>query len=77
MYSARYRVAALGNVATDPALRGQGLAQQATAQLCRSLFATVSTIGLNVKADNVAAIACYRKLGFEVAAEYEESLFTA
>ena len=26
-------------------------------------------------ADKAAAIACYRKLGFEVAAEYEEAMF--
>lgn len=75
VYSSNYRVAALGNIATDPALRGQGLAQRATAQLCRALLTTVDTIELNVKADNTAAIACYRKLGFEVAAEYEEALF--
>ena len=75
VYSSDHRVAALGNVATDPSLRGQGLAQRATAQLCHSLFATVDTIGLNVKADNAAAIACYRKLGFEVVAEFEEAMF--
>ena len=75
VHSSIYRVAALGNIATDPALRGQGLAQRATAQLCRALLTTVDTIGLNVKADNTAAIACYRKLGFEVAAEYEEAMF--
>ncbi len=68
-------MAALGNIATDPALRGQGLAHRATAQLCHTLLATVETIGLNVKADNAAAIACYRKLGFDVAAEYEEAMF--
>ena len=77
VYSSTYRVAALGNIATDPALRGQGLAQRATAQLCRALLTTVDTIGLNVKADNAAAIACSRKLGFEVAAEYEEAMFDA
>ena len=75
VYSSAYRVAALGNVATDPSLRDQGLAQRATAKLCQSLLATVDTIGLNVKADNAAAIACYRKLGFEVAAEFEEVMF--
>ena len=33
---------------------------------------TVDHIGLNVKADNAPALACYRRLGFEVAAEYGE-----
>ncbi len=75
VYSSSYRVAALGNIATDSAWRGQGLAQRATAQLCRWLLDTVDTIGLNVNADNAAAIACYRKLGFEVAAEYDEAMF--
>ena len=77
VYSASYRVAALGNIATDPECRGQGLAQQVTAQLCRSLLATVDTIGLNVKVDNSAAIACYRKLGFETAAEFDEATFAS
>ncbi len=77
VYSPSYRVAALGNIATEPTRRGQGLAHQATAQLCQSLLATVDTIGLNVKADNAAAIACYRKLGFEVVAEYEEVMFVS
>jgi ribosomal protein S18 acetylase RimI-like enzyme len=36
------------------------------------LLQTVDLIGLNVRADNVAAIACYRRLGFTVVAEYEE-----
>ncbi|MCH9684202.1 MAG: GNAT family N-acetyltransferase [Deltaproteobacteria bacterium] len=72
VYSPRYRVAALGNVTTDPGARGRGLARRATARLCRSLYATVDTIGLNVHADNQAAIACYRSLGFETIGEYEE-----
>ena len=33
---------------------------------------TVDHIGLNVKADNAAAVACYRRLGFRPVAEYEE-----
>ncbi len=72
VYSPRYRVAALGNVTTDPAARGRGLARRATAHLCRSLYATVETIGLNVQADNQAAISCYRSLGFEEIGQYEE-----
>ena len=30
------------------------------------------TIGLNVKADNISAIACYQNLGFEQVATYDE-----
>jgi ribosomal protein S18 acetylase RimI-like enzyme len=40
--------------------------------LCQSLLEKVEHVGLNVKADNDAAIACYRKLGFEVVAPYGE-----
>ena len=70
--STRYRVAALGNVATAPAHRGQGLATSATARLCQRLLSEADVIGLNVHAENRAAQACYRKLGFEQAAVYEE-----
>jgi ribosomal protein S18 acetylase RimI-like enzyme len=73
VYSARYRVAALGNITTHPGLRGRGLATAASARLCRELVqAGVDCIGLNVKADNTAALSCYRKLGFERVAEYGE-----
>ncbi|MDD5657168.1 MAG: GNAT family N-acetyltransferase [Elusimicrobia bacterium] len=70
--SPRYRVAALGNIATHPDFRGQGLAKIVTAAVCRNLLATADHIGLNVKAGNAAAIACYRSLGFEIHASYEE-----
>ncbi|MGE0713112.1 MAG: GNAT family N-acetyltransferase [Planctomycetota bacterium] len=67
-------VAALGNITTDPARRGQGLARAVTAAVCRGLLASgVTTIGLNVKADNAAAIACYERLGFVLAAPYLEA----
>lgn len=72
VYSADQRVAALGNITTAPAARGRGLATKVTAALCRSLLQTVDLIGLNVRADNGAAIACYQRLGFAVVAEYEE-----
>jgi len=72
VYSETYRVAALGNITTHPAYRSQGHAQQVTARLCQSLSKTVDLIGLNVKADNHSAIACYRKLGFGVVASYNE-----
>ena len=72
VYSNKYRVAALGNITTHPAFRGQGFAQSVTARLCRSLSENVDHIGLNVKADNTAAVALYKKLGFEITAAYDE-----
>ena len=74
VHSPVWRVAALGNVATLPALRGQGLATQACRDLCRRLLADgIDTIALNVRAGNAPAIASYRRLGFEVAGEYVEA----
>jgi len=72
VYSAKYRVAALGNIATHPAHRNKGYSRLVTARLCQSLSATVDHIGLNVKADNSPALSCYRKLGFEIIATYGE-----
>ena len=71
--SKRGRVAALGNVATDPSMRGQGLARIASAAVCKAL-ADLDPIGLNVVNDNAAAIAMYRDLGFERRSSYEEHL---
>ena len=72
VHSPSQRVAALGNITTHPAHRGQGHARATTARLCQHLMQTCDHIGLNVKADNAAAIRCYARLGFEVVAEYEE-----
>ncbi len=71
--SHEYKVAALGNITTRPDARGHGFATIATARLCQELVrAGIECIGLNVKADNRAAIACYEKLGFERSARYGE-----
>jgi ribosomal protein S18 acetylase RimI-like enzyme len=72
VYSASYRVAALGNVATLPEFRGQGLAARVCARLCRHLLETTEHVGLNVRHDNAAAIACYQRLGFSRVAVFEE-----
>ncbi len=72
VYSRRYRVAALGNITTHPRFRRHGLGRAVCARLCQELRQTVDHIGLNVKADNAAAIACYEGLGFVRVAEYEE-----
>ena len=72
VYSKRYKVAALGNITTLPAHRGRGLATRVTARLCQLLLDEGIEVGLNVKSDNHAAVACYRKTGFETVAAYEE-----
>jgi ribosomal protein S18 acetylase RimI-like enzyme len=72
VFSMRYRVAALGNIATRPECRNRGYGTRVAAALCRSLSEVGVRIGLNVRTDNAAAISCYRKIGFEVAARYGE-----
>lgn len=72
VYSQLYRVATLGNVTTHPRFRGQGLGTAVCAKLGQALLQTVDHIGLNVKADNLSALSCYTKLGFEPIATYEE-----
>jgi RimJ/RimL family protein N-acetyltransferase len=73
VYSRPYKVAALGNVTTRPDVRGQGLGKAVTARLCRELLrAGIEHVGLNVRADNRGAIACYEKLGFARVADYGE-----
>jgi predicted GNAT family acetyltransferase len=77
VYSEHYRVAALGNIVTHPAYRRRGYARQVMARLCQSVLEKVEHVGLNVKADNDAAIACYARLGFEIIAPYGEFTMTA
>lgn len=72
VYSRRYRVAALGNIATHPAHRCRGYGTLVTARLCETLLGEVEHIGLNVKADNEVALRCYQRLGFEIVAPYGE-----
>jgi len=71
-YSPEYGVAALGNITTLPEYRGQGLAAAVTAALCQSLIQRDTLVGLNVKADNLRAIATYARLGFAITDTYEE-----
>jgi RimJ/RimL family protein N-acetyltransferase len=78
VYSPAWGVAALGNVATLPAVRGRGLAQGACAALCRLLLDDgIETIALNVRTDNVAARRAYERIGFETVAEYVEASLVA
>ena len=74
VFSSQYKVAALGNIVTHPEYRNNGYGTQVTSALCKSLLHTDIDfrIGLNVKADNDAAIASYRHLGFKITALYNE-----
>ncbi|MBI3158797.1 MAG: GNAT family N-acetyltransferase [Chloroflexi bacterium] len=76
VYSPVYRVAGLGNITTHPAQRGRGLGAQVTAGLCKRLLQTVDHIGLNVRADNAAALRAYQKCGFEVVGTYYEAMLS-
>lgn len=77
VFSKRYGVAALGNIVTRPELRGRGYGKRVTAALCQALFGRVETIGLNVHAENAAAIKLYADLGFKKVADYGEVSLTA
>jgi len=72
VYSEKYRVAALGNITTHPGYRNQGLAKTVTTFLIDQLAHRVDRIGLNVHSENLPAIRCYQKIGFETLGQYEE-----
>ncbi|KPJ56286.1 MAG: hypothetical protein AMS16_02675 [Planctomycetes bacterium DG_58] len=72
VYSERYSVAALANVATHPEHRRRGLGRAVVSELCGNLLRTVDHVGLNVKAANTAAVDFYESLGFRAVASYEE-----
>lgn len=75
VYSEKYKVAAIGNITTHPEYRNKGFGTKVTGELCNSLLDRVNHIGLNVKADNLGAINCYKKLGFKIIDSYEEYMF--
>jgi ribosomal protein S18 acetylase RimI-like enzyme len=71
--SPRFRLATIGGVFTHPEYRGRGLARGVTGAVARDLVdAGVQLLALNVKQDNVPAIAAYRALGFTVHRPYLE-----
>lgn len=72
VWSPRYRVAALGNIATHPDWRGRGLGRRVTAALCRRCLEQADHVGLNVSVDNTAARRVYASLGFADHALYDE-----
>ncbi|HRU40247.1 MAG TPA: GNAT family N-acetyltransferase, partial [Candidatus Goldiibacteriota bacterium] len=63
-FSGEYGSAAIGNVAVAEKHRGRGMAKSVTASLCLDLWQEAKYIGLNVRADNYAAIKAYTDIGF-------------
>lgn len=72
VYSEKYKVASLGNITISPSFRGKSLCKKLTSAICINLLQNVDNIGLNVHTENLSAINCYKKTGFEIIAEYEE-----
>ena len=54
-----------GNVFTHRDMRGRGLAKAVTSAVTAELLETVDTVVLNVRVDNVPALAAYRALGYQ------------
>jgi ribosomal protein S18 acetylase RimI-like enzyme len=67
--------AAIGNVYVRRDRRGRGLGRAVTAAVLHEL-AGIETIGLNVRADNDAAIRVYESLGFVRHCDFREGLAT-
>jgi len=65
--------AAIGNVYVRRDRRGSGLSRIVTASVLHDLRG-IDTIGLNVRADNVAAIRVYESLGFVHHCDFREAL---
>lgn len=72
--SDQYKIAVLGNIATDAAHRGKHLATRVTGGLTNELHRQGKLVCLNVKADNAVAIKCYERLGFVKVHTYEEAI---
>jgi ribosomal protein S18 acetylase RimI-like enzyme len=65
VWSLEERVAAVGNVFTQPEYRGRGYATWCTGAVVRdALAAGLDTVVLNVREDNTPALRVYEKLGF-------------
>lgn len=69
------QTAQLQGIWTPPELRGKGLAAASLAAICDRLFEITPTLSLYVNDFNDAAIALYRRLGFERVGDFQTILF--
>jgi hypothetical protein len=69
------QTAQLQGIWTPPELRGQGLATASLAAICDRLFEITPTLSLYVNDFNDAAIALYRRVGFEHVGDFQTILF--
>jgi len=72
VYSKKYTIAVIGNISTSQKFRNMGLGTQLVNVLCKKLLVEVNGVGLNVRSDNLSAIAIYEKIGFKKTAVYHE-----
>ena len=70
--SERYGVVGIGNIVTAPEFRGRGFAGMITRALCRELIPRIALVALNVRRDNLPALSCYTRVGFQSVLHYEE-----
>lgn len=64
-YSEDYAVAAVAYVTTHPDFRKMRYAEKVVIALSKDLKDKIKYIGLNVRIDNLPAIKCYKRVGFE------------
>jgi ribosomal protein S18 acetylase RimI-like enzyme len=67
-------LAAVGNVLTHRDYRGRGLAKIVTGAVTQDLLRFCDQVVLNVRSDNVPALAAYRALGYQDHVRFEERL---
>lgn len=60
----------LGGIYTVPAARGRGIASRATAEMCRTAFATSPVVTLHVNPANPFAIRAYERAGLRRAGRF-------
>ena len=68
------RLACVGNVMTHRDFRGRGHAKTTTSAVTQELLRFCDQVVLNVRADNVPAVAAYRALGYREHVHFEERL---